>query len=113
MGPQNAGNMPQQEQQPMNFQQQNMMAPQPGPGQGMAVPSGMVNPQGGQNPQGMMMMQPGQPKYGVQMMMVPTGPGQFPQQGFQPQQGQPGQPGPQPGGPPGGPQPAGHWQQAH
>jgi len=113
--PQNAGNMPPQEQQPMQFQQQNMMAPQQGPGQAMAVPSGMVNQQGGQNPGGMMMQPMGgaMPKFGggVQVMMMPTG--QYaPQGGFPQQQGQPGQPGPQPGGPPGGPQQPGHWQQA-
>merc|ERR1712118_515143 len=87
--PQNSGNMPPQEQQPMGgFNQQNMMAPQPGPAQGMAVPSGMVNPQGGQNPGGFTMAAPmpggAIPKFGaVQMMMVPTG--QYPQGGF-PQQ---------------------------
>merc|ERR1712224_1060600 len=110
--PQNAGNMPPQEQQPMGgFNQQGMMAPQPGPAQGMAVPSGMVNPQGGQNPGGFTMAAAPMPGGAVQMMMVPTG--QYPQGGFPQQQGQPGQPGPQPGGPPGGPQPHGQWQQTH
>merc|ERR1712100_479548 len=109
--PQNSNNMPpQDQQQPMGgFNQQNMMAPQPGPGQTVAMPSGMVNPQGPQGAQGFTMQpMPGGavPKFGVQMMMVPAG--QYPQGGFQPQQGQPGQPGPQPGGPPGGPQ-QGNW----
>lgn len=113
--PQNAGNMqPPQDQQPMGFNQQNMIAQQPGPAQGMAV-NMQVNPQTGQNPGGGFTMQPMQggamPKYGMQVMMVPTG--QFPQN-FVPQQGQQAGPpgGPGPGGPPGGPQP-GHWQQAH
>lgn len=119
--PQNANNMPPQDQQAMAFNQQSMMAPQPGapgPQQGMAVPSGMVNPQGGPIQGGMMMMPGGQPMQGqampkfqgMQMVMMQP-PGHYQQQQFQ-QQGQPGQPGPQPGGPPGGPQnPQGHWQQ--
>jgi len=110
--PQNNNNMQPQDQQPMGFNQQNMMQAQPGP-QGMAVPSGMVNPQGGPN-QGGFAMQPmpggAMPKFGQQQVMMMVAPGQYPQQ-FQPQ-GQQGQPGPQPGGPPGGPQ-QGHWQQTH
>lgn len=98
--PQNGqgGNMPpQQQQQPMVFNQQGMI----NPSQGMAMPAGIVAAQGGQNPQGVFV-----PKFGAQVVPMVIPAGAYNPQGFVPQgavqgQGQPGgpQPGPQAGGP--------------
>lgn len=111
--PQNPGNVQQGQMQPMAFNQQMVQQGNMQP-QAMAMPTGMVQVQGGQNPGAVNMAGP-MPKFGMQVMMVPAG--YNPQQGFPqpqpmqgqpgPQQGQPGQPGqqPQPGSGGGGPHP--------
>merc|ERR1719510_1883190 len=104
--PQNVqgGCMQPQQQPPMVFNQQLTIMQPP---QNMAMPGGMGGAQGGQNPGGVAMGS--MPKFGnpqgmqVVPMVMPAGPGGYPQ-GFAPQQavqgqGQPGQLGPQAGGP--------------
>jgi len=111
--PQNPGTAPQGQMQPMQFNQQMVQQGNMQP-QAMAMPTGMVQVQAGQNPGAVNMSGP-MPKFGMQVMMVPAG--YNPQQGFPqpqpmqgqpgPQQGHPGQPGQQghPGPQGGGPQP--------